>query len=180
MSNWKSIVLGVIIGLLSTGLILLVSKPSSYSEFKLLPLPTSIPLVVYVSGGVNSPGVYQIKDDGRIVDAVQAAGGFSTKADREALNLSQKISDGEKITVPLESDAPALTPNSPEAIELININTANEELLATLPGIGLVKARDIIAYRGAHGSFTSLDELLDVKGIGAGNFDKIKELITLR
>ncbi len=122
--------------------------------------------------------------ESRISDVVAAAGGFTINADQQALNLAQMVSDGQKVIVPHKNDAPAPVSSMPEPVkaeqaEFVNINIADAEMLSTLPGIGPAKANDIIAYRNSHGFFSSIDELMNVKGIGPANFEKIKSLITL-
>lgn len=187
MSNWRFIVFGVFIGLLSAGLILLISDRVTSTPFNLLPLPTPKPLSIYVTGGVNSPGVYQIPVESRISDAISAAGGFNANAATDVLNLAEKVSDGQKIYVPLnnenqisQSDINSKSQAKTEPQNLININIADSDLLSTLPGIGLIKAEDIIAYRNVYGPFLSVDELMNVNGIGPANYEKIKDLVTLR
>jgi competence protein ComEA len=189
MNNWKTLALGVFIGLLSSGLILLVAKGSAYNSFELLPIPTSRPLVVHITGAVVSPGVYHVPVQSRISDVIEAAGGFSQKADLEGLNLAELVSDGQKLSIPtINADGPSKSitqANQNESkgsglIELVNINTATVAELSTLPGIGPVLAANIIEYRETHGSFYSTEELMNVKGIGASSFDEINNLISLR
>lgn len=189
MGNWRSIVFGVFTGLLSAGLILLISNRITNTPFELLPSPTPKPLTIHVTGGVISPGVYQIPVESRTIDAITAAGGFSSNAADGNLNLAEKVSDGQKIIVPLknenqfsQSDTSANLNGQTKtnSQNLINVNIADLDLLSTLPGIGPTKAEDIIAYRNAHGAFLSIDELMKVNGIGPVNYEKIKDLVTLR
>ncbi|MHC1784793.1 MAG: helix-hairpin-helix domain-containing protein [Anaerolineaceae bacterium] len=189
MINWKTLALGVFIGLLSSGLILLVAKGPAYKSFELQPIPTTRPLVVHITGAVVSPGVYHVPVQSRISDLVEAAGGFSQEADLEVLNLSELVSDGQKITIPtINTDVPSKSStqinrnesNGTDLVELININTATDSALSSLPGIGPVIAANIIEYRDTHGNFKSPEELMNVKGIGISSFEEIKDLITLR
>ena len=125
--------------------------------------PASGEVVVHIAGAVSSPGVYTLPADSRVDDAVRAAGA-TADADLSQLNLAQKLADGQKITVPAA---------------LININTATQEELETLPSIGEVRAQAIIAYREEHGGFRTTDELMEVSGIGEKIFADISPHITV-
>ncbi len=189
MKILKILSLGVIIGLFSSGLVLLVSKGSYASQFELQPIPTNAPLVVHIIGGVAVPGVYRVQVNSRVDDVVAMAGGFSTDANREAINLSQMVSDGQQIIIPLkeEGEIAKSSPSGSQVLRstvmpstLVNINTANEKKLSELAGIGPITASNIIEYRQTHGSFQSIDELMNVKGIGISTFEEVKDLITIR
>ena len=136
---------------------------------------------MYVSGGVNQAGLYALPPASRVNDAIQAAGGFSQNADKDQLNLAGLLEDGEQINVPdlLPTSAPdAQTKTVNSELTLVNINTATLEQLDTLPEIGLKTAQAIIDYRNTNGPFASIEDILDVSGIGQVTFDKIKDLIT--
>lgn len=140
-------------------------------------------VVVHVAGAVSSPGVYTLPADSRVDDAVRAAGA-TADADLSQLNLAQKLADGQKITVPAAGEAPAPADNaapsdSSQSGALININTATQEELETLPSIGEVRAQAIIAYREEHGGFRTTDELMEVSGIGEKIFADIAPHITV-
>ena len=140
-------------------------------------------VVVHVAGAVSSPGVYTLPADSRVDDAVRAAGA-TADADLSQLNLAQKLADGPKITVPAAGEAPAPADNaapsdSSQSGALININTATQEELETLPSIGEVRAQAIIAYREEHGGFRTTDELMEVSGIGEKIFADIAPHITV-
>jgi competence protein ComEA len=127
-------------------------------------------IIVHISGAVRNPGIYKLKKDSRVFEAINAAGGYSTEADIDKINLVATIKDGEKIHIPYKVQT--LSSN------LININTATESELCSLPGIGPSLAKRIIEYRTSH-YFSSIEEIKNVKGIGEKKFEKIKNLITV-
>jgi competence protein ComEA len=139
-------------------------------------------IVVDVAGAVIKPGVYKLKADSRVQDALVAAGGMSEDADREkvekTLNLAQKLTDGIKLYIPSvgEADQPSATSGGGEAGSgIVSINNATQGQLEDLPGIGAVTAEKIIDNR----PYGSLQELVDKKAVGASVFEKIKEKISL-
>lgn len=147
------------------------------------PENASCEVVVHVAGAVSSPGVYTLPADSRVDDAVRAAGA-SADADLSQLNLAQKLADGQKITVPVAGAAPADGSSAATTADndnggLININTATQEELESLPSIGEVRAQAIIAYREEHGGFRTTDELMEVSGIGEKIFADISPHITV-
>ena len=140
-------------------------------------------VVVHVAGAVSAPGVYTLPADSRVDDAVRAAGA-TADADLSQLNLAQKLADGQKITVPAAGETPAPADNaapsdSSQSGALVNINTATQEELETLPSIGEMRAQAIIAYREEHGGFRTTDELMEVSGIGEKIFADISPHITV-
>jgi len=135
---------------------------------------------VDIEGAVRHPGVYNLKPNDRVEDALRAAGGPLPEADlsKVSKSLAAKITDGERIIIPFRSSnlsSSAGTGNS----NLININTASLSELDSLPGIGPSTAQKIIDYREAHGGFSSIEEIMNVSGIGEAKFEKIKDLITI-
>ncbi|MDR1943769.1 MAG: helix-hairpin-helix domain-containing protein [Synergistaceae bacterium] len=163
-------------------------------------------LVVYVTGAVRRPGVYEIAQGGRVNDAVIAAGGFSACAAPTAVNLAEMAYDGSHIIVPervpegsgssgvaenasaaaiqkpRQSDSMAsksAQKNAPEKPGLININTAGASELQNLPGIGPKLSQAIIDYREENGRFGKTSDLIKVRGIGQKRFDAIKDLVTV-
>lgn len=135
---------------------------------------------VYVCGEVVSPGVYELLEGARIADAVEAAGGMTEAASRTYLNLAELVSDGQKIEVPSKEQETALTEERlAKEAGLVNLNTATEQELMTLSGIGEAKAREIVSYREEHGGFSSAEELMEIPGIKEGVFNKIKDQITV-
>lgn len=160
------------------------------SEETPLPTATPAPLRIYVSGAVLSPGVYRLKPDSLVADAIDLAGGPAEDADLVAINLAHALSDGEQVYVPSKEERPSPPPpiSRTESLpptnraqdegtsKLIDLNQATQEELETLPGIGPAMAQRIIAGRPYH----AIEDVLNVKGIGEAKFAKIKPLITVR
>ena len=137
-------------------------------------------IVVHVDGAVAKPGVYELVSDARVSDAVSAAGGLSESADMVRVNLAAKVTDGQKIYIPSFAEVSEGKPfgqsvagNSTSA--LVNINTAAESQLDTLPGVGSVTAQKIIASR----PYGSPEELLTKKAVGQSVYEKIKDMVTV-
>jgi competence protein ComEA len=192
MKTWQSLLLGILLGLLISGAILLIIAPPRGRPIELSALPTPAPLVVYITGSIIHPGVYSLPRLSRVSNAIQAAGGFQSDADQSAVNLAAKLIDGQKIVVPkiitpapvIEGTTPKVEqPSPPSSIATpsidnpLNLNTATPEQLDLLPGIGPTRAADIVAYRTQHGSFKTIDEIMQISGIGQTTFDHIKTLI---
>lgn len=137
-------------------------------------------ICVYVCGEVNYPGVYSLPPDSRVNDALNAAGGFTQEADRSYVNLAARVSDGDRLYFPGVAEA-AQEKAAEEALKagLVNINTADEELLCTLPGIGSSRAQDIISYREDNGAFESKEDIMKVSGIKESAYSKICDKITV-
>ncbi|WP_229711376.1 helix-hairpin-helix domain-containing protein [Pectinatus frisingensis] len=141
-------------------------------------------LVVYVTGAVNSPGVIELPEGSRIVDAVNKCGGMNESADTENINLAQKITDAAQIKIPIRSEntnTVSLSDGKSSSIDnnRVNINTADESVLDTLPGIGPAMAKRIVEYRQNQGNFQSIDDLKKVRGIGEAKYIKLKDKITI-
>lgn len=135
-------------------------------------------IFVYVCGAVAEPGVVELTEGSRAETALQAAGGFAPDAQTDYVNLAAKVSDGEKLYFPSVGEAEALAMEEKNASEgLVNINTADEEKLCTLPGIGASRAQDIIAYREAHGAFRSKEDIMKVPGIKENAYSRLCEKI---
>jgi competence protein ComEA len=141
-------------------------------------------VAVHVAGRVRRPGLVRLPAGSRVHDAIRAAGGVTSGGDLDAVNLARKLTDGEQIRVPGHGDpAPPLPPcATPTAgatpATPLDLNTATIEQLDALPGVGEVTAGRILAYRSAH-PFTSVDQLLEVPGIGQRRFDQLKDLVTV-
>lgn len=146
-------------------------------------------IVVYVTGAVKNPGVYNLKEGERVKDAIDMAGGSLPEADLLRLNLAQKLHDEDKLYVPKVGEIPdnELVQGSSAAGGSagisssgggkININTADLSTLDTLPGIGPATAQKIIDYRNQNGPFTSIEDIKNVSGIGDKKFEQIKDKI---
>lgn len=148
-------------------------------------------LYVHVCGAVNAPGVYELKTDARIYEALEAAGGMTEDAAADWINQAEALSDGERIYVPTQEEAEESAqsvsgrwadPNGNaggSVSDKININTAAKEELMTLSGIGASKAESILKYRQEHGNFQNIEDLKKIEGIEDGVFNKIKDDITV-
>jgi competence protein ComEA len=183
------IIIGIFIGLILAGLLYLTVRAPAGKPVELLPTPTPEPIVVYVTGAVQRPGVYKIPRDSRLVDAIQQAGGFLEGADLTQVNLAEKVEDGAQIVIPGVKDFPTpqliiggsgiLVTPTPPAGQLVNLNSASVELLDQLPGIGPTVAQKIVDYRKENGPFTRVDDLLKIPGIGPSTLDEIRGLVTV-
>ena len=136
-----------------------------------------------VSGAVPRPGVYELPDGSRVNDAVEAAGGFLAEADKSTINLAAPLEDGQKLEIPFMegveiAGAPRSGGGEGGTDELININTADVDLLSTLPGIGPTLAQRIVDYRDTYGDFVFIEDIMYVPGIASEKFEAIKDLIT--
>ena len=140
-------------------------------------------VTVHVVGEVRHPGVYRLPGGSRAADAVAAAGGLLGPADQTAVNLARVVADGEQIAVPREGETGlvgAATAGSAGAARpgKIDLNTAGEAQLDTLPGVGPATAAKIVSDRTENGPFRTVDDLLRVPGIGPSKFDALKDLVT--
>ena len=194
MKAWQNVLIGFLGGLLIGGVILLFFLPQRGEPIQLVTAtPESAALTsttpstvqVHVTGAVKNPGVYVLLENARNIDAIAAAGGATSEADLERINLSEFIRDGQRVYVPYKGDPISTSERSstisqsPTVPTLVNINTADADALMSLPGIGEVKAAAIIAYRETYGPFTSIEALLNVKGIGQSTLEGLREHITL-
>lgn len=148
----------------------------------------SVQIQVYVCGAVKAPGVYTLPEGSRVYEAVAMAGGLLETADEKALNQARLLTDGEQVTVftadEVESgeaaaDSREETGTGEKNGQKVNINTADENTLMTIPGIGESRARAIIAYREENGKFASVEEIMKIDGIKEKMFEKIKDSITV-
>ncbi len=148
--------------------------------------------IVHISGAVNQPGVYQLTEGERIIDAVKMAGGEMEKANVDAVNLAAHLYDGQKIVIPFisENKGDEVNQNALANEEvrqhdyslnssLLNLNAVTSNKLETLPGIGPALAERILAYRKNHGLFRNIEDIMNVSGIGEKRFESIKEFITV-
>jgi competence protein ComEA len=136
-------------------------------------------IYVQVTGAVNQPGVYQLKNDSRGIDAVNAAKGLTAEADGEAVNLATKLKDGQKLNIPTKTQTQQNQSGGTTAGGTININTASKEELMTLPGIGEVLAQNIIDYRTKNGAFSDPSEIKNVNRIGDKLYEQLKDRIAV-
>lgn len=133
-------------------------------------------VIVQVVGAVTNPGVYQLEQGKRVIDAIFSAGGFTKNADQSSVNLARVLNDGEQINVlPAESGG---TPNR-AASKTVNLNLSDAATLDTLPGIGPTLAQRIIDFRNANGGFRSVSDLGKVAGIGQALLAKLKDKVSV-
>lgn len=200
---------GVIVGLLlgvigSFGGMTLTNRVQPAPIVITPPEPTPLPeatatpglIRVYVNGAVAQSAVYELPPHSLVQQAIEAAGGFEAEANTAVINLAQPLADGMQIYVPAQGEEiPAsilvTTANQPSEAKpaeagvaassggLININTASQAELETLPGIGPSTAQNIITHRDSNGPFPTIENIMDVSGIGDGRFQQIKDLITV-
>ena len=141
--------------------------------------------VVDVKGAVTNPGIYEVAKNMRVQNAIDLAGGLLQNAETRHINFAQHVTDQMLLYIPVVGeeivDIPYTQPNSSveEGTSKININTATDLELQALPGIGEKKALQIINYRTENGSFSTIEELMEVSGIGQKTFDTLKESITV-
>lgn len=139
------------------------------------------PCVIYLTGHVQEPGLVELTEGARVGDAIEAAGGFTPRADVASVNLARPVTDGEHLHVraPGESAPPSAgrtrETTDVESEEPINVNTADSSRLQELPGIGPALAARIIEHRKANGPFTSVDQLDDVSGIGSALLSRLRD-----
>lgn len=155
-------------------------------------------MLVHITGEVKNWGVIELPEGSRVIDAVNKAGGFTDSADIEKVNLAYELSDGVKVYIPSKNEDEIGDTTTQEYItadsgnnvitggndmkketksELVNINKATQTELETLPGIGPSTALKIISYRNENGSFSSIEDIKNVNGIGDSKYESIRELI---
>ena len=137
-------------------------------------------ITVYVTGGVNKPGLVQLPEGARAAEAVNACGGLLPTADSEKVNLAQTLKDGQQLRVPERKlDGTGARSQAKDYKGLVNINTADEKALDSLPGVGPAMAKRIIEYRETEGAFQSIEDIKKIKGIGETKFAKLKDKICI-
>lgn len=134
-------------------------------------------ITVHLVGAVVNPGIYQLPIGSRVYELIDLGGGFSDEADQDLLNQARPLLDGEQIYIHKIGEAPK--PLGSGASNTVNINRATASELTALPGIGDVRANQIVAHREKHGYFTSIDQIMDVSGIGESTFNNIADQITI-
>ena len=154
-------------------------------------IPVNDEVTIYVSGEVNSPGVITLDSNCRIKDAIIACGDFTPLADKNSVNLAQKVTDGMQIKISAlsqnQNDKTAdnailnegTNNKSTQNTTMVNINTASKEELDTLPGVGPATADKIIEYRETNGQFNSIEDIKNVRGIGEAKFSKMQSRIQI-
>ena len=184
------IVVGILLGLLLAGGVWLAARAPEGESVELRPAPTPEPIQVHITGAVVRPGLYDLPEDSRVMDAVEAAGGFVAEADKNSINLAERLEDAQKLDIPFvagyvpdeEQGFVVISDGTPSPLageELVDINTASPEELDKLPGIGPTTAQNIIEYREVFGPFARIEDIVNVSGIGSATFEAIEDLITV-
>ena len=156
---------------------------------------TATEIIVHIAGAVENDGIQKLPENSRVSDAIDAAGGLTSDANTKNVNLAQKIFDGQKIYIPNitedEDEIELFEKNNSEndTIEttnifsskngLVNINTATQTELETLPGIGPSTASKIINYRNTNGKFRTIEDIQNVSGVGVSKYAQIEDKITV-
>ena len=160
---------------------------------------------VYVTGEVKNPGVYKVSPDSRFFHAVEAAGGFTSRADQNSINMAERLIDGFQIYVAAKNELENISSPAPQPQQnnftkipgvpnnrsnivaqnqnysvLIDINNASAKELQQLKGVGPAIAKRIVDYRKSHGRFSSPEDLLNVRGIGEKTLEKMRSQILIR
>lgn len=140
------------------------------------------PVVVHVAGAVAAPGVHELPPGSRVIDAVEASGGLAADADPGAVNLAAPVADGSQVYVPRVGEvppgpAPGGGGGGQEASGPVDLNTADAARLEALPGVGPATAAAIIDHRERHGPFTTVEGLLEVRGIGEAKLAALRDLV---
>ncbi|HGF7749765.1 helix-hairpin-helix domain-containing protein [Enterococcus faecium] len=175
-----------------------ILSPFSSSEENQLPEGNTVeedarPKVMYtdIKGSVKEPGIYSFSSEERIYDVLKRAGGLLEEADSDRINFSAKIEDQQVLYIPAVGEEPPEHLNqsaSPEGKQStadtepskININTASPSELQQIPGIGSVKAQEIIRFREENGSFQKVEDLQEISGIGEKTVEKLKNFVTIK
>ncbi len=134
---------------------------------------------VYMCGAVLNPGVYELPEGSRLSNALELAGGFTEDAKAEAVNLARVVEDGEQVYVPSKNEHAESNQEVQTVSGLLNINIASSSDLESLQGVGPSTAQKIIAFRSSNGPFKSIDDLLNVSGIGEKKLAGIRPYITV-
>jgi competence protein ComEA len=199
LKPWLLILTGVLIGLLAAGGILVIARPERGIPITLLPAPTltpsslpkptatPMPIQVLIKGQINTPGIYKLDKEARLYDLIELAGGLTEGADIDRVNNVFILRDGDYFYIPsIGENIPDTARNAPGNNPLddasffdypLNLNTATQAELESLPGIGPTKATDIITYRDQEGFFKTVDDLLNIPGIGPSTLDAIREYL---
>lgn len=155
----------------------LETTEESTNDSNIVEYETEQTVYVYICGNVNEPGVYSVNDGTRIYQVIELAGGLTEEAAADGINQAETVCDGDMIYIPCEGEATKAASGDDEDSVLVNINTADQDKLMTLPGIGEARATAIIDYRDQSGGFSSIEDIMNVSGIKESAFNKIKDYI---
>ena len=178
------IIIAIIFGIIIYSLISFKKDTEEISYTNIIPESSNITtkneknkIKVYVTGAVNTPGVVELEEDSRIEDAIELAGGITSEAILDNVNLAYVLQDGQKLNIPKSYDAE-------EYLTIENgigvINTDNIDELMKLPGVGESLAQKIIDYKNQNGKFKNIEDLKNVSGIGDKKFESLKEYLILK
>lgn len=149
----------------------LVQVDSAQSEIAAVDVPA---VIVHVSGQVRAPGIVELPDGARVIDAIEASGGLSQSAQVDGVNLARRVVDGEHLVVPAEGESPVRAEATDGALSL---SLADEQTLQQLPGVGPAIAARIVAWREENGPFRHVEDVLAVSGIGPATLDKFRDRV---
>ncbi len=182
------VLIGCVVGVFNSNLASKQSSPETSPPTVLLDNKTKTECAscfVHISGAVAREGVYKLNKGDRIVDLLKLSG-VASNADLDSVNLAELLSDGEKVFIPQKASNENLIEQMPlsdklssKANKIVNINTADEKELDSLPGIGPVMAKKIVDYRSEKGKFFDIEDLKGIPGISEKKFDKLKSLISV-
>ena len=182
-SGWAYVLLAVALAGLGWRLAGSVSSPTQPESRAVATIARREPqsALVHVVGAVRKPGVYRILDGGRVQQAIRLAGGATQAADLTSVNLAAPLQDGQQVVVPARVVAPVggVATAVAGGGGPVSLSSATVEQLDALDGIGPTLAARIVAWRAQHGGFRSVDELMDVPGIGQTRLDAIRPNLTL-
>lgn len=174
-SNFFWYLLSILAGILIAGVILLLNSKDPGNPIKVIPAPTPLPIKVYLSGDIENPGVYLLPVDSRMEDLINFS---KIKIPPESdINLASKLYDGQHIQISSNESGVKANAITITDSERININEADIEELMLLPGIGETKAKEIIVYRETYGYFDTIEDILNVPGIGDATFSQLRDKI---
>jgi competence protein ComEA len=146
--------------------------------------PTAMVVIIYISGAVQRPDVYQVPATARVKDVVLAAGGLTEDAAIDEINLAERLADAQHIHIRRQGETAASAASSEDNTQAskdgpLNLNTASAADLDGLPGIGQSIAERIVEYRTTNGPFQSVEDLQKVKGVGPALFAKLEPLVAI-
>lgn len=199
MNQVRQMIYGILVGLLAAGGIILISRQDRGVPITLSPAPTPTqtsfpkptktaePIQVQIGGEILDPGIYELPENSRVLMLINLASGLTAQADHDRINLAALLKDGDYFYIPaVNEDIPETASNAPknrfESSEIefdypLDLNDTTQDALESLPGIGPTKASDILAYRDKVGRFSSVEELLNVPGIGQVTLETIRDYI---
>lgn len=176
MKPWQQAIIYILTGMAIAFGLMLFTRPARGLPIQLTPV-SPVTYQVQVDGNVGQPGLFSVPVGTRLGDVIQLAGGVLPGSDESTLNLARPVKDGERIFIDLAGNT---TKSVEISVGLLDINQATLKELDALPGIGEVKANAILTYRQQNGNFVSMEELLQVPGITADVYEKIKDLVKVQ